>query len=83
MKSIKLTRGRVALVDDLDYKNLCGFNWQASTNGYAQRSSSLGKGVRTMHRDILGDKNGYEIDHINGNKDEQTNLTERTNQPNP
>ena len=75
MKTIKLTQGKVALVDDADYSWLNQHKWYAAkyTNGkfyYAVRKSPrLGSKQRTicMHRLILNAPNGVEVDHINGN----------------
>ena len=55
MKTIQLSQGKVALVDDADYEWLSQYNWFASKGGstfYAKRraaSSSI-----FMHREILG-----------------------------
>lgn len=74
-RTIALTQGQVAIVDEADYEWLSQWNWCAAfakTTGthYAMRTISLGKGrQRTvrMHREILG--LGYgdrrEGDHIN------------------
>jgi len=68
MKEIKLTKGKVALVDDADYDLLNQLNWYAFWNGktfYAARNSPKKRGVTIfMHQMILGVKGG---DHINGN----------------
>jgi len=72
MKEIPLTRGLVALVDDEDYDELSKHNWCCTTTGYAIRSFTPRKRARqkqvSMHADILGKKEGFEIDHINGDK---------------
>lgn len=68
MKTIQLTQGKVALVDDEDYENLRGFRWCAFFNRnthYAARRAN-GKTL-LMHREILGAKRGELVDHRDGN----------------
>lgn len=75
MKEIKLTQGKVAMVDDEDYERLITMKWHAwyNKNGdsfYAHHSVyNKGKSpsVIRMHRYILGitDKN-LDVDHIDG-----------------
>lgn len=77
MKTIPLTQGQVALVDDEDYEEVSKFKWHA--NGcnartktfYAYRSICV-NGKRTtikMHRQILKLPSGAvpQVDHIDGN----------------
>lgn len=72
MKTIPLTRGKEALVDDEDYEYLSQWNWHCLSNGYAARRD-LGarkderKYIR-MHRLINKTPEGLFTDHINGNK---------------
>lgn len=79
MKHIKLTQGKVALVDDEDFERINQFKWCADFINkkywYAVRTIRKGKrkmnkqNLIIMHREILklqkGD--GKEIDHINHN----------------
>jgi hypothetical protein len=78
MKRIKLTKGKYALVDDVDFAELNQYKWFYS-GGYAARHDSRaglyydgkmhGHGrLIGMHRYILGDPEGLEVDHINLNK---------------
>ncbi len=65
MKEIKLTRGKVALVDDEDFIWLNHHNWHAVwdySNWYAVRH----RGIR-MHREIMKAEKGQEVDHKDGN----------------
>lgn len=73
MKEIKLTQGKVALVDDEDYEWLNGFKWYAQKGRdtfYAGRAIRV-KGKLTtqqMHTLIMGDNPlKLDIDHIKGN----------------
>lgn len=71
MKEITLTRGKVALVDDVDFEQLNQFKWRLNGDGYAVRWSDGGAKNRhliLMHREILGVPDGYETDHIDGNR---------------
>lgn len=58
MKEIKLTQGKIAIVDDDDYEYLSQFKWTASENGsrwYAKRSIGPRKKVVRyyMHRELM------------------------------
>ena len=72
MKEIPLTQGKVAIVDDEDYKYLSQFKWCAHkvyNIFYAVRNIREDGKQKTlqMHTAILGRKDGFECDHINGN----------------
>jgi hypothetical protein len=77
MKEIKLTQGRVALIDDEDYDFLNQWKWCAvkiRSAYYATRSmlshndeGKLVKKTTQMHRLIMNVPNGMDIDHINHN----------------
>lgn len=66
MKTIPLTRGKVALVDDCDYEALSDYSWQCTVDGYARRWA-LGGHV-WMHRQILNPEKGFDVDHVNGDR---------------
>lgn len=69
MKEIRLTKGYVALVDDIDFEEMNKYKWFYHC-GYAMRNSSRGNGKRCgifMHRIINNTPEGLETDHINGN----------------
>jgi hypothetical protein len=68
MKTIPLTQGKVALVDDADFEWLNRWKWQAARGGhtyYAVRTdySEGRKRKISMHRLIMGAPEGVEIDH--------------------
>lgn len=74
MRKIQLTRGKVALVDDVDYEWLNQWKWCAETRGgiwYAKRSERVNGKKRSvlMHRVILGLEYGNKLmgDHKNHN----------------
>lgn len=72
MKTIPLSRGLFAMVDDADFDAVCGYKWHAlSCNGlfYAARSVKIGDVRRTilMHRMLMAAPVGANVDHENGN----------------
>lgn len=75
MKTISLTRDKVALVDDIDFDFLNQFNWyaweepKAKNLYYAVRNISTDTGRTTlrMHNVLLTPIRGYDVDHIDGN----------------
>ena len=73
MKQIKLTQGKVTLVDDEDYEYLNQFKWFTAKNRnafYAVRVLPRKDGKRItiwMHRVILNTPIGMETDHIDHN----------------
>jgi hypothetical protein len=73
VKSIPLTRGYEAIVDDEDYAELSKHKWRAMACRvvYAGRSSKVGEGGKRhlilMHRVVNNTPVGMETDHINGN----------------
>lgn len=76
VKTLPLTRGVVALVDDDVHKELSAFFWQArpsprktTSTFYGQTIADTPDGKKTtvrLHQAIMGRKEGYVIDHING-----------------
>jgi hypothetical protein len=82
MKEIKLTQGKVALVDDEDYEYLNQFKWHTVNVGgilYASRNLRISKNKRISQRMqwvIMGKHNGMVIDHIdhNGLNNQKNNL---------
>lgn len=90
MKEIQLTQGKVALVDDEDFKRVSQFKWQyLKVHGmeYAKRGKyELGKqSTQYMHVFILGEIPGMEIDHIkpsNSLNNQKSNLRHCTHSEN-
>jgi hypothetical protein len=71
-KTIPLSRGLFAIVDDCDFNEMSKFKWCAQEDDhtyYAVRSEKhIGKTkVIRMHRSILNPSDDMVIDHINGN----------------
>jgi hypothetical protein len=65
MRTIKLTQGKVAMVDDNSPSWIFEQKWY-SANGYAARFRN--RRVEFLHHVILKPKPGFYIDHINGNR---------------
>lgn len=70
MKTILLSQGKFAIVDDEDYEKLSKYKWCANNRHgcwYAVRTSN--KKIIRMHRQILGLKkgDGMKTDHVNHN----------------
>ena|SRR5947209_4932186 len=90
MKEIKLTQGKVALVDDEDFERVYPLTWHAAHIGrkwYARHSyRKEGKVVHVlMHRFIMNLTDGkIEVDHIdnNGLNNQKVNLREATSREN-
>lgn len=67
MKRIPLTQGKFAIVDDEDYERLVAMGKWQYVNGYASKSIWPNKAIK-MHRLIANTPDGFETDHVNGNK---------------
>jgi hypothetical protein len=67
MKEIPLTQGKVALVDDDMLKELAKYKWHFAC-GYARRTVKGNHIKIHMHRVIMNTPQGFDTDHINGNK---------------
>lgn len=65
MKSIPLTKGMVALIDDCDYELITRYSWRAKEHGRTFYAFAKGKKIKQMHRLIL--PNVESVDHIDGN----------------
>jgi hypothetical protein len=73
VKTIPLTQGKEALVDDCDYEYLMRWKWhflRRGGTGYAKRNRTSGCDQKLMHRLIAGrcglDVDGGDVDHIDG-----------------
>ena len=72
MKTISLSQGKVALVDDCDYDRLMSWSWSTKRTGHVFYAVGRRRGHgyepwTFMHRVILDPDPGWETDHINGN----------------
>lgn len=66
MKKIKLTRNKIALLDDADFERVNAIKWYCTSNGYAANKN--GSKYTLMHRMIMSVEKPDEIDHINRDK---------------
>lgn len=71
MKEIKLTQGKVALVDDGDFNYLNQFTWyvhkQRTGSHYAYNNIKRKNIAISMHRLIMDTPPSMDVDHIDGN----------------
>jgi hypothetical protein len=91
MKTIPLTQGKFALVDDADFEELSKHRWCAAKDHcynrwYACRAEKINGQYKTikMHRLIMNTPKGMHTDHINhdGLDNRRINLRVCTNQQN-
>lgn len=87
MKEIKLSQGRVALVDDLDYEILNQIKWYAAKykfTSYAVCHESITRKTIQMHRLIMNTPSDMQVDHIdhNGLNNQRINLRNATKRQN-
>lgn len=73
MRTIQLTRGQVALVDDDEYEWLSQFSWYADPYNEHYRAATRiggrsynGGRIYKMHRLIMNDPENMVVHHING-----------------
>jgi hypothetical protein len=69
MKKINLTQGKIALVDDEDFRKVSSYNWTATKKGstwYAITNINNGEKRTTIyiHQIIMNHKQGDNADHI-------------------
>jgi hypothetical protein len=73
MREIKLTRGKVVIVDDKDFETLSVFKWFCGSDGYAHRWLRVSEGATKhklvhMHRVVINAPIGMDVDHKNYDK---------------
>lgn len=62
---IQLTRGKWCLVDSEDFPLVSQYEWNLSVHGYAIRNPSKFCKSRFLHRLVMGEPNGKQVDHRN------------------
>ncbi len=67
---ILLTNGMVAYVDAADYEEISKYTWCLASGGYAARIEK--RRVIFMHRQIMNPPEGMFVDHIHGNRLDNT-----------
>ena len=86
---VPLTRGYEAIIDAADVPMVAGFNWYAQVKlhtAYAVRNGYSGPNHREvrMHRTIMGEPDGMDVDHCDGDglNNRRANLREATRKQN-
>ena len=79
MKTISLTQGKMALIDDEDFDRVSAFKWYYSRHGYAVRSAHRADGNPKriyLHRFVVDAPDDMVVDHMDGNtlNDQRHNL---------
>lgn len=72
MKQISLSKGLFAKVDDIDFDYLSQWKWCANSNGYAVRNQTFPRKTILMHRIVTNAQGDFEVDHINGDRLDNT-----------
>src|SRR5688572_20855227 len=69
MRYIPLTLGYIAIVDDADYDFITSFKWHARKGSSRKVSMYYANSYKAgmMHRLIMGNPIGMQVDHINHN----------------
>jgi hypothetical protein len=96
MKTIKLKNGGETTVDDDDFEKLSKYSWHKNSFGYIVRCEYVGRTLSKnkkvtiltksffMSREIMSAPSGMQVDHIDGNKTNNTkqnlrNVTQHQN----
>ncbi len=62
-KWVQLTKGKWCLVDEEDYDLVSRFEWMSSPLGYATKNPSKKCRSRFLHRLVMGEPDGKQVDH--------------------
>lgn len=70
MKTIQLTKGKEAIIDDSMFDVVSSYSWHTTSKGYARHDyvKNNVRGSIYMHRMIISAKSKEQVDHINGDK---------------
>jgi len=84
---VPLTNGGFTKVDAADFDSVSRFNWHSTGRGYIERNLPRLNGIQKkqmMHRLLMDDPVGLEVDHINHDKSDnrRCNLRIATRQQN-
>jgi len=74
VKHLPLPHNRVAQVDDEDYPQVCSYTWVVNGHGYVvsfPEGNDRGR-ILSLHRFLLYPDPGQHVDHINGDKLDNT-----------
>jgi hypothetical protein len=70
--------GKNLVVDDFNFEKIKNYKWCLHSEGYAVRSCKVNGRfiISYLHRELINAPNGYDVDHINGNRldNRQANL---------
>lgn len=66
-RAISLAGGGIAFVDDDKFPIVSVSSW-CFMKGYARRTKTKNASTCLMHKAIMGDREGYEVDHVDGNR---------------
>jgi hypothetical protein len=70
LKTIITSNGVKTIVDDDDFEVYGKLRWKCDGVGYVRRNIRVNGKHKTvyLHRLVIGDPHGYQVDHKNGNK---------------
>ena len=84
MRTVALTQGQFALVDDVDWDLISNYKWTATFNKKWYAKAHMPAGTIYMHRLIMGTPKGLVVRHndndgLNNTRSNMRNVTPREN----